>query len=397
MSRHRMHGLVAMGAMILLALTTSPSSAQAATLRVRQISAGYNFTCAVTGDNAAWCWGANMDNGVGDLTAKDQYRPVRVHKRSGGLLGSVRSISAGERGACAITLDAELWCWGMGNSFPQPSQRGAYHVEGIDHVTQVSATDSVCARTQAGAAWCWGTNWSGEVGIGNLGAVGSPTVIIPSGVLSVQTGAGHTCALKIDNSVWCWGTNEFGELGDGTKTQRLAPVRVKGIAGGYLTGTTQIGDPNGTHQCALLNGGQAVCWGLDGVGQLGDGQVNARRPRPVHVRLNRANLDHIKAISTGNGHTCALRQNGTVLCWGWGQSGQLGNGAVPLAQRTPVKVVQGHGSLHGIASISAGAVHTCAVTKGGVAWCWGSNYNGGLGYGKHTTMSRVPVKVTFPG
>ena len=133
MNLHRARALISSAAVILLVWAIWPASAQAATLKVRQISAGFNFTCAVTTNNEAWCWGHNPNNEVGDLTLANQDRPVRVHRRGGGLLGNIGSVSAGTLGACAVDLNGAVWCWGFGFDYPSmpPDQRGASKVAGI--------------------------------------------------------------------------------------------------------------------------------------------------------------------------------------------------------------------------------------------------------------------------
>ncbi len=222
MQLHRARALMSSAAVILLALAVWPASTQAATLNVRQISAGFNFTCAVTTNNEAWCWGYNAHNEVGDLTLTDQTKPVRVHRQGGGLLGPVSSVSAGTFGACAVTLEGGVWCWGWGLDYPPMprDQRGATRVAGIGGVTDISVGNDICARTKSGAGWCWGDNEDGEVGNGS-GYPAAPTRIFTGGIVSIQGSSTHSCALKTDHSVWCWGVNRAGELGDGTETQRL--------------------------------------------------------------------------------------------------------------------------------------------------------------------------------
>ena len=97
-------------------------------------------------------------------------------------------------------------------------------------------------------------------------------------------------------------------------------------------------------------------------------------------------LTGVASLGEGNGdHECVVRLDATVWCWGWDEAGQLGDGSTVLQRTHPVRVKQGKGFLAGIQSIAVGVVHTCALTKAGVAWCWGSNYDGGVGDGSQRT------------
>ena len=106
-------------------------------------------------------------------------------------------------------------------------------------------------------------------------------------------------------------------------------------------------------------------------------------------------------IVTGDSHTCALTTSRGVKCWGKGDSGQLGNGATPGTQSTPVDVVatgqsQNGTALSGVTQITAGGYHTCALTTSGDVKCWGYGDDGRLGNGAASNES-TPVDVTRSG
>jgi alpha-tubulin suppressor-like RCC1 family protein len=262
-------------------------------------------------------------------------------------------------------------------------------------VTQVSAgTDHTCGILE-GAAYCWGDDTNGELGIGSTTDARVPTAVVTTGVLSGKTvteisagmddanGGQHTCAVA-DGGVYCWGLNSHGELGNGTNTQSTTPVQA-----GSITGVTDVATGY-MHSCALT-GGKVYCWGDNSRGQLGDGSNN-QRTSPVLVQGALANKT-VTAIAAGAAHTCAIA-GGAAYCWGSNVSGQLGvnnntNSAVPLA-------VLSSGALSGltVSTISAGQAHTCAIA-GGKAYCWGINNNGQLG-NNSTINTTVAVAVTAP-
>lgn len=183
--------------------------------------------------------------------------------------------------------------------------------------------------TVDGAAWCWGANFSGQLGDGTNVNRNAPTRVrgLTVGVASIVAGSEHTCALSTAGTVRCWGANFSGQLGDGTNVNRNAPVDVVGLA----AGTTDVA-AGSEHTCAVVGGG-ARCWGANRSGQLGDDtNVNA------NISIGVAGLSTgVVQITAGSAHTCALDQGGSVACWGANASGQLGD-ASNVARKAPVSV-----------------------------------------------------------
>ena len=141
----------------------------------------------------------------------------------------------------------------------------------------------------------------------------------------------------------------------------------------------------GSHSCAIATTGGVSCWGLGTFGQLGTGSY-ANTAVPVGSDYL---VTGIASVEAGYNHTCAVSTAGGARCWGYNYFGQLGNGT-GTNSAVPVDV---SGLTSGVASISAGANTSCAVTTGGSVRCWGHNYYGTLGNGT-TTNSNVPVQVS---
>ena len=116
-----------------------------------------------------------------------------------------------------------------------------------------------------------------------------------------------------------------------------------------------------------------MCWGNNGTGQLGDGTTTHKLTPTLVSGL----ASGVAALSAGVYHTCALTSAGGVLCWGHNGFGQLGDGSW-TSRSTPTLV---SGLTSGVVAISAGETLTCALTTAGGALCWGANYYGQLGDG----------------
>src|SRR5881628_3908724 len=221
-------------------------------------------------------------------------------------------------------------------------------------------------------------------------SVGQTQQFTASGTVAptaLAAGGLHTCMRLPDGTVQCWGRNNFGQLGNGvgSLTSSSVPVAVRG-----LTTATRVvtGD---AHTCALLGDGTVQCWGVGDSGQRGDGTFNNISTVPVAV----VGLTNAVAVAARGYHSCALLGDGTVRCWGRNVDGQLGDGTIanpatgPPGSSTPVQV----SGITGAAAVIAGGYHTCALLADGTAWCWGRSDDGQLGNGARASAS-TPVPVT---
>ena len=194
----------------------------------------------------------------------------------------------------------------------------------------------------------------------------------------VSTGAWHTCGVRRNRSLWCWGGNFEGQLGMGDTASRLVPTRVGTDAdwARIMTG--------GTSTCGIRTDGSLWCWGQNEDGQLGLGDTNWRL---VPTRVG-TDTDWAR-VSPGNRHTCGIRTDRSLWCWGRNWQGQLGLGVSEPNRQVPTRV----GTDTDWARVGAtGWEHTCGIRTDRSLWCWGDNPRGGLGLGD-TTDRLVPTRV----
>ncbi|MEK2646660.1 RCC1 domain-containing protein [Bdellovibrio sp. BCCA] len=397
--------------------------------RFKQMAAGNNHTCAILDNSTVKCWGNNtygqlgqghinnLGDGAGEMG--DSLPPISL-----GTGRTAVQVSAGYYHSCALLDNATVKCWGsnsvgqlgqghtndlgdgageMGDSLPAinlGTGRTAVQISTGSHFT--------CALLDNSTVKCWGYNNYGQLGQGHINNLGDgagemgdslPTVSLGTGRTAVQISAGdsHACALLDNSTVKCWGYNTYGQLGQG-HTNRLGDGA--GEMGDSLsainlgTGRTALQISAGIfHTCALLDNSTVKCWGVNGVGQLGQGHTNflgdgagemGDSLPAISLGAGRTAVQ----ISAGNNHTCALLDNSTVKCWGYNNYGQLGqgntnsmgDGAGEMGDSLP-SVSLGTGRT--AVQIYTGQNHTCALLDNSMVKCWGYNINGQLGQG-HT-------------
>ena len=219
---------------------------------------------------------------------------------------------------------------------------------------------------------------------------GSATVSVGSlGFESIAVGAFHSCALTPEGAAYCWGINSFGQVGDSLPTgnSRTAPVPV---SGGLSFSALSVAPGErldvGGHTCGITPEGAGYCWGLNAYGQLGQGGTTgpetchelacATVPEPIAGNLTLA------SVSAGAWHTCALTTANGANCWGFQVVGELGTG-VAGDSPTPGPVI---GDIT-FAGVSAGQYHSCGINDAGAGFCWGLNQYGELGIGSTEDQS----------
>ena len=357
---------------------------------ITAIAAGNYHSCAIQ-NGAAKCWGYDGNDQLGDGIRRNRNTPVQVH----GLNTDVTAIAAGFSHSCAI---------------------------------------------QNGAAKCWGYNGYGLLGDGTYRDRNTPVQVsgLTADVTAIATGAYHSCAIQY-GIVKCWGRGHIGQLGDGTRISRNVPVLVAelGVPGPLIRATIpsvpralsvtevtfdsiavgwDVPDENGG---ASITGHQISWHGGDTSGMASISTTETsytitdlapgtlynidvvavnRVGSSIPVELSQRTAGTVpdaptglttQSISLGAFHSCAI-SNGAAKCWGWGGSGQLGNGK-PQLSGNPVLVNVVNGLSAGVTAIATGDIHSCAI-QNGAAKCWGYNADGQLGDGTYKDRN-IPVQV----
>lgn len=307
------------------------------------IAAGGAMSCAVGPDHAASCWGTwSALDGAG-ACAPAVHDPTRLPG-----LPLVTSISLGGGFGCAVALDGSTLCFGADDA--AQLGRGAASVTACATPGPVATAARfswlalgarhACGLEESGRVWCWGDNAYGALGTGTaLASSGTPTAVTLSPDISdLAAGDGFGCALsRLTGSVSCWGRNDAGQLGLGVSDAVAHPTPAPVSApASFLTIAA-----GGAHVCAIDSAGAAWCWGLATEGQLGTtsatelcAAVDATGPRACATRPVAVDGGHrFVSLSLGAAHSCAVRSDDAVVCWGRGTEGQLGTATTASSAR----------------------------------------------------------------
>ena len=266
------------------------------------VSVGYAHTCAILDNGDLKCWGSNSYGVLGfssSISSSLSSPPTSAID-----LGSGRTavaVSAAKYHTCAILDNGSMACWGRNN---------------VGQLGDGTTTDRVTPAL---------TN--------SLGA-GRTAVALETGNNGPGGGAGHTCAILDNGDLKCWGSDAGGELGDGGTISALDYLDEPPTAAIDLgSGRTAVAVSAGAeHTCALLDNGEVKCWGKDDSGQLGDGGsfssnndggISAPSSTAIDLGTGRTAV----ALDSGLSFSCAILDNGDAKCWGHDYYGQLGYGS----------------------------------------------------------------------
>lgn len=387
------------------------------------VSAGMLHACATDTDGRAACWGHNGYAQLGDGSGGFRLAPARVGD-------GFREVAASGNHTCAVGTDGTAACWGENAS----SQLGGRTlgrdlpgtVAGLTAVSGITAGPSyTCAVSENASAWCWGRNGQAQLG---LGYTSTEPVVEPAPVqvtlgtdaaLSrITAGHGaHTCGMGDpsigDNSVYCWGDNFYSQaLPDGGTSSSPVLWATVAVGADFPPVDVSVG---GVHSLFIDSGqystastdGAVNSWGYNGQGQLG---LSSLDPNIGDLLGLIDTIGELVQVTAGRGHSCAIRGNESLWCWGDNSHGQLGLGdGVPGPVSSPALVgpegssggplLLAPAGTTGWRQVSAGIHHTCGIKTDGTLWCWGRNTGvdsgpvGQLGIAEAVTRATSPRQV----
>nr|MBP9743488.1 hypothetical protein [Burkholderiales bacterium] len=321
------------------------------------IQSGLNSFCGLDTNGTIYCWGNNGSGQVGNGTYKNESHPTAVSNPNNIIF---KSLIGFNYNFCATDENNNLYCWGSGNS----GQNGNGN----------SKNESAPSKVQLPI---------------------DSTTHTPITFTSVAIGGNSICGIGSNKHVYCWGNNQYGQIGDGTNTNASIPTQIvmaDSTAESETFTQVDINYYSNGSTCAVASSGNLYCWGGGVHGALGNGTTsNVNKATLVTMP---ANGDKFKSIiGMGNGN-CALTTTNTAYCWGYNNSGEGGNGIsysdflVPTAVLMPTSE---SGESETFATMTTSVNTACAISTLGTAYCWGYGWTGQRGDGATSNLN-VPVK-----
>ena len=302
-----------------------------------QVAGGYGHTAAIKTDGTLWTWGYNSYGGLGDNTRTHRSSPVQTVAWG----SNWKQVSCGRTHTTAIKNDGTLWTWGgagYGQLGDNTTARKSSPVQTIAFGTNwkqvATASDHVIAIKTDGTLWLWGKNTFGQLGDNSVTQKQSPVQTVAFGTNWVQVSSGYyanyVAVIKTDGTLWIWGDNANGKLGDNTTTKRSSPIQT--IAFGTSWKQASCGFE---YMAAIKTDGTLWCWGFNNSGQLGDNTIISKSS-PVQTIAFGTNW---KQVSCGYQHTAAIKTDGTLWIWGRNATyGHLGDNTV-VPKSSPVQTI----------------------------------------------------------
>ncbi len=335
--------------------------------KATQLFSGFGeHRCAFLDDGTARCWGANDKGQLGDGNSgqgKQQTAPASVPVDFG-VGRSATSLSVGTFHSCAVLDNQQVVCWGDNTKGQLGSGDILQRLRPLDQ--SVDLGQALCGGL------CVATHTNEHCG--QCSVVCPPTQFCGNArcvphVTALKISNGFVCTLQSNQEIRCWGKNTWA-LGynsySNSTLDKTTPDRAAVDFGANPSPKAIEVGPSVA--CAILNDDRLTCWGLNSYGELGVGDTRFRRTPASVLSLGTGRT--AKAVALGDGHTCALLDNGSVKCWGRNNEGQLGDGSTVNKTAPPNDIVN-LGAGRTAVRIILGATVSCAILDDGSLKCWG--------------------------
>jgi len=346
------------GALAVPTLIVLPGLAQ-------RVAVGETSAYVLLEDGSVVAWGDNDEGQLGNGPSgsntplgtypKPSPAPVRVTDLAG-----IIAIAAGRKHAIALRNDGTVWAWGIrddgaigdGDAKPAGSLRvvsaaAPVKVPGLAGITQVAAGPTHnLALTRDGKVMSWGSNSTGELGVGTRATGWTPAAVTGlTNIVAIAAGSGQgtygvSAAVRQDGTLWVWGSGGSAMMGNGVRNptpdepggRNLLPLQVRGIAGARAAaiGAGHIG--------VLLNDGSVRAWGMNGYGEVGAGANSPYEVVPVKV----SGLTNVATVRFGGYSSYAIRTDGSLWIWGFGLGSGRGTLSRNLAAPTRLDLPEAH-------------------------------------------------------
>jgi alpha-tubulin suppressor-like RCC1 family protein len=205
-----------------------PAQLAASLGRPTDVAAGSLHTCFSWSTGGVSCRGDDQYEQLGQ-TDNGLYS---VEAAQAGSLVSMKDFT------CALSSDGEAMCWGrndegqLGGASVQATENEAAAIPGLTDLVSVDVGHAHgCALTASGDVLCWGAGSQGQIGDGEATQSLPTPVVDPLGAVfkDIAAGEAHSCALSAGGEVTCWGSNAFGQLGLPNVLTANVPMAVPGI------------------------------------------------------------------------------------------------------------------------------------------------------------------------
>jgi hypothetical protein len=364
-----------------------------------EISAGNNHTCVRRRDGQIYCWGMNLHHQTGDTsnTFCGLYPPsipctplpvrVRLPLGNGTSIPSTR-VTAGWEHTCALDTLKTAWCWGLNDN----GQTGiGSNSPTVPIPTRVAGSQTAFNALSAGGngtcgsvvgLWCWGSYPQASYPYPR-----TPNFMIASALNPLVVSDADICGNSGGGQWVCWGGNGSGQLGVDPATTTSIPYfspapAINGATNVSLySGDMCVDQPTGVTQCFGRNTVASSVPPLPTFGLLGNPSFTGTNSFVPQTS------GAFHGIVVSSDHACALDSFGNAFCWGVNDSGDLGNGT-QQGSSTPQMVLGGLT----FKALAVGRTHTCGITTNNHVWCWGDNYVGEIGAPTPGQTTGIPVK-----